>query len=138
MQIYRFKAGIVRGPAPQKRKREDGEEETVVGDAAESSGEDDDEKQAGSPQKTKKKKVYGQKGPNPLAVKKAKKEGAPGEKKHPREMDESKTDAAGETPGESKPKRKRRKKAGTATVEAAGEGHEVETAGAEVTATADE
>lgn len=96
----RFKEGIVRGP--QKRKRDDGEDSgsdnSEDEDGASRAGDDD----AGKTPK--KKKNYGPKGPNPLAVKKAKKVAV----ENPRKEGKSTT----ETPAEVKPKRKRRKKAG--------------------------
>ena len=116
IDICRFKAGIVRGP--QKRKRE----EEAPG--AERSGDEDDESKidggSGTTQRTKKKRTYGPKGPNPLAVRKTKKqptiESGPGKT--------SRT-AAGEASSEPKP-RKRRKKGGAATE---GTGDEAETTG---------
>jgi U3 small nucleolar RNA-associated protein 23 len=98
----RFKEGIIRGS--QKRKRDDGE-----GSGSDSSGDEDGEPGAGEgTEKKKKKKSYGPKGPNPLAVKKAKKQTAV--EKNPRRDSEPTED----TLSDPKPKRKRRKKGGVA------------------------
>lgn len=103
----RFMSGITRGT--HKRKREDDEDQSG------SDEEDDKEKGKSSTQgeddKPKKKKNYGKKGPNPLAVKKAKKV-TDGQKEQRPRKEETEAPAA-EVAGEHKAKRKRRKKATT-------------------------
>ncbi|KAK4449451.1 rRNA-processing protein utp23 [Podospora aff. communis PSN243] len=102
-ELAKFKEGIIRGS--QKRKRDDGEDA-----GSDVSGDEDGEPGAGegAEKKKKKKKTYGPKGPNPLAVKKAKKQTV--SEKKPRKDGEPTED----TPSDPKPKRKRRKKGGVA------------------------
>ncbi|KAM7188839.1 rRNA-processing protein utp23 [Rhypophila sp. PSN 637] len=104
----KFTDGIVRQNQNQKRKWDDednGSDDDSSGDEAEGGAAVDDDKK-----KKKKKKSYGPKGPNPLAIKKAKKTPtAEGEKKErPRKAAEPQDETPGEA--EAKAKRKRRKK----------------------------
>ncbi|KAK4673623.1 hypothetical protein QC763_113490 [Podospora pseudopauciseta] len=104
----KFMSGITRGT--HKRKRVDDEDQSG------SDEEDDKEKGKSSTQgeddkPKKKKKNYGKKGPNPLAVKKAKKV-TDGQKEQRPRKEETEAPAA-EVAGEHKAKRKRRKKATT-------------------------
>ncbi|KAK4201266.1 putative rRNA-processing protein [Triangularia verruculosa] len=108
----KFMSGIVRGTSKRKREEEE-EEEEDEDDKSGSEDEDDKDKSKSSTQgeggkPKKKKKNYGKKGPNPLAVKKAKKV-TEGQKEQRPGKEETETPAA-ETPGEHKTKRKRRKK----------------------------
>ncbi|KAK0672865.1 putative rRNA-processing protein [Cercophora samala] len=107
----KFMSGITRGT--HKRKREEDEDEE---DKSGSDEEDARDKGKGSTQgeddkPKKKKKSYGKKGPNPLAVKKAKKV-TDGQKEQRPRREESEAPAT-EVSGEQKAKRKRRKKATT-------------------------
>ncbi|KAK4172227.1 putative rRNA-processing protein [Triangularia setosa] len=102
----KFMSGIVRGT--NKRKREEDETDT---DGSGSDDEDAKDKGKGSTQAgddKPKKKNYGKKGPNPLAVKKAKKV-TDGQKEQRPRKEETKVPAP-EVSGEHKAKRKRRKK----------------------------
>ncbi|KAK3693865.1 Fcf1-domain-containing protein [Podospora appendiculata] len=134
----KFTDGIVR--RPKKRKRE-GEDDSGDDDEDGDSGSDDEgdkaAEAAGEPKPKKKKKAHGKKGPNPLAVKKAKKETG-GEKKEASKTGSRKPAAAPEgESSEQKAKRKRRKKTSAATEGAAKEGAQAgEAAAVEVVAAA--
>ncbi|KAJ4295719.1 hypothetical protein N0V88_004421 [Collariella sp. IMI 366227] len=96
----KFMEGIIR--RPQKRKREDGESgEEQSGTEDEGEGGDERSGAAGEDKLKKKKKTYGRKGANPLAVKKSKLRGA--DEPRPRKPAAPST----ETPSEAKSKRKR-------------------------------
>ncbi|KAK4042086.1 rRNA-processing protein utp23 [Parachaetomium inaequale] len=124
----KFLEGIVR--RPQKRKREDDESgdehsgsegEGGEGDGDGGSNADRPRTAGGEDKPKKKKKQYGRKGPNPLAVRKAKTTSEAGQK--PRKPAAPSAEASTET----KTKRKRRKKASGA--EGGGESGGAEQAG---------
>ncbi|KAL2126577.1 hypothetical protein VTI74DRAFT_654 [Chaetomium olivicolor] len=102
----KFLDGIVRRPQKRKREADDSDAEHSGSEDGGKGESGDDRPGAGQDDKPKKKKKnYGRKGPNPLAVKKAKKK--PADEQKPRRPAAPST----ETPTEAKAKRKRRKKA---------------------------
>ncbi|KAK3335565.1 Fcf1-domain-containing protein [Cercophora scortea] len=110
----KFTDGIVRRPQKRKREGEDdsGDDDDEDGD---SGSDDEGDNKAAEPKPKKKKKAHGKKGPNPLAVKKAKKATTGGEKKEASTTTGPRKPAAAVPEGESseqKAKRKRRKKNG--------------------------
>ncbi|KAK0737633.1 Fcf1-domain-containing protein [Apiosordaria backusii] len=116
----KFMSGIVRGTNKRKREEDDSDDEKSGSDDEDAKGKDKVSAQAedGKPKK-KKKKSYGKKGPNPLAVKKAKK-ATEGQKEQRPRKEETEAPTA-EAPGEHKAKRKRRKKTTTGGGEGAGD-----------------
>ncbi|KAK3904728.1 rRNA-processing protein utp23 [Staphylotrichum tortipilum] len=117
----KFMDGIIRRPQKRKREENDSEEEHS-GSEDEGEGEEERPDQSKGPKagddqlKKKKKKQYGPKGANPLAVKKTKKQTEA--EQRPRKP----AAVSGEGSAETKAKRKRRKKASGAGAEGGGGG----------------